>query len=194
MPIFGLRFEMPLNAEEEFQMQWIMNHRMEDKDEQMQKQAEADAAARPVRLARGRKMRRNPAAWDLPMPEDEIDLHGMTADEAAEAVERRIDDLTIAGLKVLRVIHGGGNPSYGNVKRIIDRKVRSEWSNRIRLYKVEPDNAGSSILIIGKPANSDAPARPAPKKPSKTARKKKILGIFTNFSPPTPLKTPNFYL
>ena len=163
---------MPLNAEEEFQMQWIMNHRMEDKDEQMQKQAEADAAVRPVRMTRGRKMRRNPAAWDLPMPEDEIDLHGMTADEAAEAVERRIDDLTIAGLKVLRVIHGGGNPSYGNVKRIIDRKVRSEWSNRIRLYKVEPDNAGSSILIIGKPASSDAPARPAPKKPSKTARKK----------------------
>ena len=156
---------MPLNAEEEFQMQWIMNHRMEDKDEQM-------PAAKPVRMARGRKMRRNPAAWELPMPEDEIDLHGMTADEAAEAVERRIDDLTIAGLKVLRVIHGGGNPSYGNVKRIIDRKVRSEWSNRIRLYKVEPDNAGSSIMILGKPAQSDTPARPTPKKPAKIARKR----------------------
>ena len=164
---------MPLNAEEEFQMQWIMNHRMEDKDEQMQKQAEAEAAVKhPSRLSRGRKMRRNPAAWDLPMPEDEIDLHGMTADEAAEAVERRIDDLNIAGLKVLRVIHGGGNPSYGNVKRIIDRKVRSVWSNRIRLYKVEPDNAGSSIMVLGKPAKSDLPSRTVPKKPSKTARKK----------------------
>ena len=113
---------MPLNAEEEFQMQWIMNHRMEDKDEQMRVDAENAAA--------------------------------------------------IAGLKVLRVIHGGGNPSYGNVKRIIDRKVRSEWSNRIRLYKVEPDNAGSSIMIIGKPANSDAPARPTPKKPAKSSRKR----------------------
>ena len=155
---------MALNAEEEFQMQWIMNHRMEDKDEQMQKQAEASAAVRPARNPRGRKMRRNPAAWDLPMPEDEIDLHGMTADEAAEAVERRIDDLNIAGLKVLRVIHGGGNPSYGNVKRVIDRKVRSEWSNRIQMYKVEPDNAGSSIMILGKPR--PAPAK-SPKKPVK---------------------------
>jgi len=163
---------MALNAEEEFQMQWIMNHRMEDKDELMQKLAEADAAVRPARMARGRKMRRNPAAWDLPMPEDEIDLHGMTADEAAEAVERRIDDLNIAGLKVLRVIHGGGNPSYGNVKRIIDRKVRSVWSNRIRLYKVEPDNAGSSIMVLGKPANSDTPTRPSPQKPAKNARKR----------------------
>ena len=124
---------------------------MEDKDAQMQKEAESAAAARPTRAPRGRKMRRNPSAWELPVPEDEIDLHGMTSDEAAEAVERRIDDLMIAGLKVLRVIHGGGNPSYGNVKRIIDRKVRSEWSNRIQLYKVEPDNAGSSIMILGKP-------------------------------------------
>lgn len=163
---------MALNAEEEFQMQWIMNHRMEDKDEQMRVDAENAAVMRPARLARGRKMRRNPAAWDLPMPEDEIDLHGMTADEAAEAVERRIDDLNIAGLKVLRVIHGGGNPSYGNVKRIIDRKVRSEWNHRIRLYKVEPDNAGSSIMVLGKPAQSDAPARPDPKKAKKSARKK----------------------
>jgi hypothetical protein len=59
--------------------------------------------------------------------------------------------LLIAGLSVLRVIHGGGDPEYGNVKRIIDRKVRSEWKNRVVFYKVEPDNAGSSIMKIGKP-------------------------------------------
>ncbi|WP_298768010.1 Smr/MutS family protein [uncultured Fibrobacter sp.] len=143
---------MPLNEEEQFQMEWIRNHRMENKDDQMRIEAEKEAAAHPrPRNPRGRKMRRSPAAWELPIPEDEIDLHGMTSDEAAEAVERRIDDLMIAGLKILRVIHGGGNPSYGNVKRIIDRKVRSEWSNRVKLYKVEPDNAGSSIMILGKP-------------------------------------------
>ena len=155
---------MPLNQEEEFQLQWINSHHMEDKDKEMQQQAEA-ATVHPARSPRGRKMRRNPSAWELPVPEDEIDLHGMTSDEAAEAVERRIDDLMIAGLKILRVIHGGGNPSYGNVKRIIDRKVRSEWSNRIQLYKVEPDNAGSSIMILGKPrpAPTKAPRKPAKK-------------------------------
>ena len=155
---------MSLN-QEEFQLEWLKNHRVEDKDSQMEKLAEAGTAARPTRGPRGRKMRRNPSAWELPVPEDEIDLHGMSSDEAAEAVERRIDDLMIAGLKVLRVIHGGGNPSYGNVKRIIDRKVRSEWSNRIELYKVEPDNAGSSIMILGKP-------RPAANVRGKTPRKK----------------------
>lgn len=146
---------MEYNEEEKFQLEWIRNHHMEDKDDQMQKQAEAEAEARPqTRSQRGKKMRRNPAAWELPMPEDEIDLHGLTADEAAEAVERRIDDLLIADLSVLRVIHGGGNPEYGNVKHIIDRKVRSEWKNRIVFYKVEPDNAGSSIMKITKPKPS----------------------------------------
>ena len=156
---------MPLNQEEEFQLEWIKNHHMEDKDKELQKQAEENAAVRTARSTRGRKMRRSPSAWELPVPEDEIDLHGMTSDEAAEAVERRIDDLMIAGLKILRVIHGGGNPSYGNVKRIIDRKVRSEWSNRIQLYKVEPDNAGSSIMILGKP-------HPAPTKTTRKPAKK----------------------
>lgn len=148
---------MGYNAEEEFQLQWIANHRMEDKDALLKKQAEDEAAASPkARLTRGKKMRRSPSAWELPMPEDEIDLHGFTADEAAEAVERRIDDLLIAGLSVLRVIHGGGNPEYGNVKHIIDRKVRSEWKNKVVFYKVEPDNAGSSIMKIGKPRPSVA--------------------------------------
>lgn len=146
---------MDYNEEEKFQLEWIKNHYMEDKDEQMKKQAEAEAEAKPqARSFRGKKMRRNPAAWELPNPEDEIDLHGFTADEAAEAVERRIDDLLIAGLSVLRIIHGGGNPEYGNVKHIIDRKVRSEWKNRVIFYKVEPDNAGSSIMKIGKPRST----------------------------------------
>lgn len=149
---------MPLNAEEEFQLEWIKNHPMQDKDELAEIQAEAEAKPR-MRAARGQKMRRNPAAWELPNPEDEIDLHGLTSEEAVEAVERRIDDLLIAGLSVLRVIHGGGNPEYGNVKRIIDRKVRSEWSNRVVFYKVEPDNAGSSIMKIGKPRSQAAQKR-----------------------------------
>lgn len=142
---------MAYNAEEEFLLQWIENHRMEDKDEAMKRAAEAEAKANPKQNLRGKNMRRNPSAWELPIPEDEIDLHGFTSDEAAEAVERRIDDLLIAGLSVLRVIHGGGNPEYGNVKHIIDRKVRSEWKNKVIFYKVEPDNAGSSIMKIGKP-------------------------------------------
>ncbi|MCQ2060499.1 MAG: Smr/MutS family protein [Fibrobacter sp.] len=141
---------MEYNEEESLQLEWLKNHHIVDKDAEAAKNAK-EFENNPKIKQKGRKMGRNPAAWEMPNPEDEIDLHGMTADEAAEAVERRIDDLIIAGLSVLRIIHGGGNPSYGNVKKIIDRKVRSEWSNKVVYYRTEPDNAGSSILKIGKP-------------------------------------------
>lgn len=140
---------MAFNEEELFQLEWIKNHHMEDKD----KALDAEKADVPTekKVFKGKNVR-NPASWGTPLPEDEIDLHGMTADEAAEAVERRMSQMSIAGLSVLRVIHGGGNPAYGNVKKIIDRKVRSEWRNRVVFYRTEIENAGSSILKIGKPA------------------------------------------
>ena len=144
--------EMAFNDEELFQLEWIKNHHMEDKDKALETDASAGSAAEANRRHFKGKKVRNPASWDTPLPEDEIDLHGMTADEAAEAVERRISQMSIAGLSVLRVIHGGGNPAYGNVKKIIDRKVRSEWRNRVVFYRTEIENAGSSILKIGKPA------------------------------------------
>ena len=140
---------MAFNEEELFQLEWIKNHHMEDKDKALD--AEKADAPTEKKVFKGRKVR-NPASWGTPLPEDEIDLHGMTADEAAEAVERRMSQMSIAGLSVLRVIHGGGNPAYGNVKKIIDRKVRSEWRNRVVFYRTEIENAGSSILKIGKPA------------------------------------------
>ena len=127
---------------------------MEDKDKALEAEKAAEAPVKAKSL--GRRKVRNPASWDTPLPEDEIDLHGMTADEAAEAVERRMSQMSIAGLSVLRVIHGGGNPAYGNVKKIIDRKVRSEWRNRVVFYRTEIENAGSSILKIGKPATKKA--------------------------------------
>ena len=145
---------MAFNEEELFQLEWVKNHHMEDKDKALEAEKAAEAPVKAKSLG-GRKVR-NPASWDTPLPEDEIDLHGMTADEAAEAVERRMSQMSIAGLSVLRVIHGGGTPAYGNVKKIIDRKVRSEWRNRVLFYRTEIENAGSSILKIRKPAPKKA--------------------------------------
>ncbi len=142
---------MAFNEEELFQLEWVKNHHMEDKDKALEADGSTGSPTENRRHFKGKKVR-NPASWGTPLPEDEIDLHGMTADEAAEAVERRMSQMSIAGLSVLRVIHGGGNPAYGNVKKIIDRKVRSEWRNRVVFYRTEIENAGSSILKIGKPA------------------------------------------
>ena len=68
-------------------LEWIKNHHMEDKDKALDA-AKADVPTEK-KVFKGKKVR-NPASWGTPLPEDEIDLHGMTADEAAEAVERSL--------------------------------------------------------------------------------------------------------
>lgn len=139
-----------MNDDEKFQLAWMMSHPVRNKDRE---QAEAEEAAKPqLRLKqKGKKQRRSPAAWELPPPEQEIDLHGYTAEEAAAAIEDMMEAMQRAGMSVLRVIHGGGNPAYGNVKKIVDRRVRSEWKGKVLLYKTEPDNAGSSIMKFAPP-------------------------------------------
>lgn len=138
------------NEDELIQLQWMMNHHVFDKDYIEKTQAEEERKLEEQKR-KEKKFRRSPASWDLPLPEQEIDLHGYTAEEAAASIEEMMDAMTRAGMTVLRVIHGGGNPEYGNVKHIVDRKVRSEWKGRILFYKTEPDNAGASILKLLKP-------------------------------------------
>ncbi len=140
----------PQNEDERTQLAWMMSHHVFDKDYIENVKAEEERVLEEKKR-KEQKFRRSPASWDLPLPEQEIDLHGYSADEAAAAIEEMMEAMTRAGMTVLRVIHGGGNPSYGNVKHIVDRKVRSEWKGRVLFYKTEPDNAGSSIMKLLRP-------------------------------------------
>ncbi len=137
------------NENERRQLEWMEHNPLQDKDgiaaAAKQEQEEERARYRKVK-----KPKRPPAAWNFPIPEEEIDLHGYVADEAAAAVEDLMTGMERAGLSVLRIIHGGGNPEYGNVKRIIDKKVQTVWRHKVVFYKTEPNNSGSSILKIGK--------------------------------------------
>ncbi len=140
-------FFEPQNEDEQTQLEWMLRHPIQDKDF-IQNELEAAEQANAQRLKKEIKYRKSPASWNMPIPEQEIDLHGYTADEAGAALEEMFEAMTQAGMSVLRIVHGGGNPAYGNVKRLIDRKARSEWKNKILFYKTEPDNAGSSILKL----------------------------------------------
>ncbi len=138
-----------MTENEKRQLEWMNRHPLEDKD--LAREAEKlEAEKQRAHTDKFRKPRKNPAAWNFPDPEEEIDLHGYVAEEAATAVENLMDGMARAGLSVLRIIHGGGNPEYGNVKRIIDRKVATVWRHRVLFYKTEPNNSGSSIMKIGK--------------------------------------------
>ena len=137
-----------LSEIEKMQLAWMDNHPMHDKDGVIEAaKAEEDKKQKMVKKFKPRK---NPAAWNFPEPEEEIDLHGYVAEEAAAAVENLMEGMKLAGLSVLRIIHGGGNPEYGNVKHIIDKKVATVWKHKVLFYKTEPNNSGSSILKIGR--------------------------------------------
>ena len=137
------------NEDEKIQLAWMLSHPVFDKDFEMEETKKA-AEKHAVKNAKQTKRKRSPASWNMPLPEQEIDLHGYSAEEAAASLEDMFDAMHLAGMSVLRIIHGGGNPAYGNVKHIIDRKVRSEWKGKIEFYKTEPDNAGASILKLAK--------------------------------------------
>ena len=137
-----------LNEIEKMQLAWMDMHPIQDKDGIIEEaKAEEEKKREQVKKFKPRK---NPAAWNFPEPEQEIDLHGYVAEEAAAAVENLMEGMRRAGLSVLRIIHGGGNPEYGNVKRIIDQKVATVWRHKVSFYKTEPNNSRSSIMKINR--------------------------------------------
>ena len=137
-----------LNEIEKMQLAWMDMHPIQDKDGIIEEaKAEEEKKREQVKKFKPRK---NPTAWNFPEPEQEIDLHGYVAEEAAAAVENLMEGMRRAGLSVLRIIHGGGNPEYGNVKRIIDQKVATVWRHKVSFYKTEPNNSGSSIMKINR--------------------------------------------
>lgn len=137
-----------LTENEKRQLEWMDRNPLQDKDRLLEAAHEEKEAVQAT-LRKIKRPRKNPAAWNFPEPEEEIDLHGYVADEAAAAVENLMEGMKRAGLSVLRIIHGGGNPEYGNVKRIIDKNVATVWRHKVVFYKTEPNNSGSSILKIG---------------------------------------------
>ena len=59
---------------------------------------------------------------------DELDVRGMRAQEAREAVRSFVDDAALAGLTTVRVVHGrgtgavrGGRPRGADAHRLVDR-------------------------------------------------------------------------
>lgn len=134
------------NEDEKIQLAWMATHYITNKD----KEAEVQnfSALQSHRKQEKKKSQRNPAAWNLPLPEQELDLHGFTIEEAIAAIEEMFLAMQLAKMSVLRLIHGGGHPSSGLIKKAIDQKVRSEWKGKVRFYGTEPNNAGSSIIQL----------------------------------------------
>ena len=74
---------------------------------------------------------------------DTIDLHGLTAAEAAEALDAFLNDALLAGLAEVRVIHGR---SGGRLKAAVHQRLREISS--VRTFRVDPANPGVTIVVL----------------------------------------------
>jgi DNA-nicking Smr family endonuclease len=126
----------------EIQIAWMERNFVPDKD------ANAKFAPKYVKKNAKRKNSNHPDGWKLPVPDEEVDLHGLTVDEAIAEIDIRLDAMKSVGYRCLRVVHGGGNPGYGPIKKTLDRQFRGPWKHRVRQILVEPGNSGSSLVVI----------------------------------------------
>lgn len=82
--------------------------------------------------------------------EAERDLRGMTVEEALEAVDKYLDDAVLAGLSVVRVIHGKGT---GALRRAIAEALsRDPRVARWRLGGVGEGGDGVTVVYLEEPA------------------------------------------
>jgi DNA mismatch repair protein MutS2 len=72
-----------------------------------------------------------------------VDIRGMRVDEATPIVDKALDDATLAGLPVLRIIHGKGTGQLG-------RGVREFLRGHPHVERIDlaPEREGGSGVTI----------------------------------------------
>lgn len=70
-----------------------------------------------------------------------IDLHGMTTDEAVNALDAFLSDALLAGLAEARVIHGR---SGGRLKSAVHARLKVIAA--VRAFRLDPRNPGVTIV------------------------------------------------
>ena len=73
----------------------------------------------------------------------EIDLHGLTVEEALDRVDQALSDALLADLSELRLIHGR---SGGRIRAALHRRLRE--SSSVRKFRLDPRNEGVTIVTL----------------------------------------------
>jgi DNA mismatch repair protein MutS2 len=73
----------------------------------------------------------------------EVDLRGMTFDEAMPEVDKYLDDVYLAGLKEVRLIHGKGT---GALRAKIGRFLKGH--PRVRAHRLGAWNEGDTGVTV----------------------------------------------
>ena len=73
----------------------------------------------------------------------EVDLHGLTVEEALARTEQALNDALLADLSALRLIHG---KSSGRIRAALHRRLRE--ISTVRAFRLDPRNAGVTIVSL----------------------------------------------
>lgn len=73
----------------------------------------------------------------------EIDLHGLTVEEALDRVQQALSHALLADLGELRLIHGR---SGGRIRAALHRRLRETPS--VRTFRLDPRNEGVTIVSL----------------------------------------------
>ena len=79
----------------------------------------------------------------------EIDLHGLTVEEALDRVQQALSEALLADLSELRLIHGR---SGGRIRAALQRRLRETPS--VRKFRLDPRNEGVTIVSLQLIANN----------------------------------------
>lgn len=73
----------------------------------------------------------------------EVDLHGMTADEATRAVDSLIDRAVLAGTREIRIVHGLGS---GRLQHAIHAYLSS--CGAVKNFRISDWNPGVTVVYL----------------------------------------------
>ncbi|WP_243239450.1 Smr/MutS family protein [Sulfobacillus harzensis] len=73
----------------------------------------------------------------------ELDLRGMTGEEAAEALDKYLDDAVLASAPFVRIIHGKGT---GVLRRVVSEQLKHD--PRVVTYRLGgPGEGGDGVTV-----------------------------------------------
>jgi len=108
-------------------------------------------AVRLVELPSSRHRKKTPPPLEPPMPskrpraEDghvvDVDLHGLTVEEALSRAEAAINEALLADAAALRVIHGR---SGGRIRAALHRRLGEMPA--VRAFRLDPRNEGVTVI------------------------------------------------
>lgn len=108
--------------------------------------SQAEPPSPKAKRRESRASPRDPGPIDSPSPRgvpSEVDLHGLTVDEALARAELALNDAILANLPELRFIHGR---SSGRIRGALHRWLGSVAA--VSGFRVDPRNAGVTIVHL----------------------------------------------